>query len=93
MQVLWCKMYTCTAEVCCAAFETAQLKMNALDCFLGHKFVHRKYTGTQTNSSNSFELFQQGHGNQYICFPQNIFSSHPLAVQEMGWRELCAGNS
>lgn len=32
----------CAGEVCCAAFESVQLKMYTLNCFLDPKSVHRK---------------------------------------------------
>ena len=67
------KAYICAGEVCCAAFETLQLKMNTLNCFLDPKSVHRKYTSIQTNSSGTFEPFHQGQGNQYIRFPKPCF--------------------
>lgn len=70
-------------EVCCAAFETVQLKMNTLNCFLDPKSVHRKYTGTQTNSSVSFEPFHNGKGNQYISFPKISFP--PIWLQCRRW--------
>lgn len=67
MQVLRRKMYVCTGEGGCAAFEPGQLKTNLLSCF--PRPVHSKHTGTQTNSSGSAEPFPQGQGNPQICFP------------------------